>query len=1676
MFRPDDVASLAARFQTTGDPWRASFEAVRAAVERTGGSFGCLAVIAEGGGSFAAVSAEGVGSDRGLLLQCGEVGDPGRLEAAVREWVPGRMAEAGMGNFGELDAAGGLRSWPLVWGGRPRGLLVIWPPVGGQLGAGADAWVSVILSLYSLRIVDGQLPRCARALVGIGKAGGLREAARRWLEFLIREFRLRAAGLGLVSGRGGVAAIIALREDGGRMDLSFGEASVRVQAGTHVAALRSGSGSVYVPDCLAAPPAAGEARALGLETGEMGCLLVVPLTSDRPSRVRPQAWSTGGAPGADPGDAYRSAGAGVACEVGAGRRTPANAVCGSSRELLGFPPAAGRGGKGCEYVAGRWPPLRKCSSMGSLLWQSIGPGGGQPEHGIGTGRGSPGSCQIQDDGQGGERAGPEGGGPTPGAGRPVLGKFAKRSGSDLRDLLRERGADGKVGRAALPSRDVARGFRVPVLLDKTQETRQDGKEIGLGQNKSVAANSGTRAHSAWLPGPGVAGVPALTGCGSMHRGLEFWCEACRGQEYCQKDEVLSLKDPVSGRNTGLAGAPCLQGSVSDCGDSTSSMGQCQSLEEESVVAMHSNDSLPFQCNATVDGDSTQLDGFHIFYRREATGTPHGYCGERNKLTQSCVSKAHSADNLSLSDFGAARGKAVNHEAVIVGTEGRLETQCASSSGAGPKPCTGARPLEDDRLPVSMSPSMLQLQSSEDLANTPVPLTPSGQSMQDKECGPSPSFTTSRYTHQPQCNSGGGRWALAGPPVQRSVSDLKGILPCRSQGNGWTPGIVPMRRSASSIKDFSAIGEQVCRLKREILKGTSSNKGTPCLCQGADQRGSFCTDATAQGNEQSDRGGSAALVSNSETGCEGLKVLNVGIGEAGSAGVQELRAGSAATRPIVHGKEPSSVHKLQEGTHAGSSCDSSLHRCSLDLSVERQQLPVGQAVGFWPGSSTGHKHAEVPTWAPAHKPGHGKCTQRSASDIKLVFSGSASGNTWTGARGRMPQRSASDLQVFASASGKMGLKRPSKLQSPVELPGQAESFPGPGLARTHDALSMPYAAEMALDGLQKRHQVRCSPAENPPGISSTSMPKVDDFVQLPWVPGPAQVRQGCPSHTSKASRSTSPCSAKGGAFSGVSGTQESRSSGSGMSGHDGAHFRPRGCHEAVEVRLKGPPSCPMPGQSGLQPGVELGLGDEAPSLYGVVYLVAPTRQAFDESSYREQVEGVIGLLGHKVYTRLRGDLEEDLETLLGKAVRQQKLATAQQVGAQLVGAPLPNVEDIKKKIQAKKCNTRKGSNLQSLPRSLQLLSVLGEGSSGLVLESMWHTTKTAVKVFVHSRGVGHMDLNVVVAAEVSLATIVSHPNVVRTLVSFPNAEYEELLGACGTDPGPRSRQPALNGEADDTYLGWLVKKLKLFHQFLPHYLWGPYTSGPAPAAVGGGGAGRSLEGGNWLARVLKAKWPHYNLVGTKWAVLVMEYCSLGTLERAIRDGKFRKGGSANMEWILLTALEIAQAMDHLQKEHGIVHGDLKPLNILLSSAAKDGRHFTAKVADFGTSRIVTGGVDELRPMQMGTCAYMPPEILSYTCGQSRRCPISFAMDVYSFGVLLWEMYCGQKPYGSKVSAIVIRQQVIQNGLRPVFLEGTPIWFKQLVKRCWHQQAEQRPSFEDVRFELETLLKKTRNSGR
>ncbi|CAD7699203.1 unnamed protein product [Ostreobium quekettii] len=226
----------------------------------------------------------------------------------------------------------------------------------------------------------------------------------------------------------------------------------------------------------------------------------------------------------------------------------------------------------------------------------------------------------------------------------------------------------------------------------------------------------------------------------------------------------------------------------------------------------------------------------------------------------------------------------------------------------------------------------------------------------------------------------------------------------------------------------------------------------------------------------------------------------------------------------------------------------------------------------------------------------------------------------------------------------------------------------------------------------------------------------------------------------------------------------------------------------------------------------------------------------------------------------------------------------------------------------------------------------------------------------------------------------------------------------------------------------------------------------------------------LARHLPAKRRSLSPEEEMETWVIMEYCDRGSLAQALQSGlcwtdvdpKFR---IVNFRTVLCIALEIARAMTHLHA-CGIVHGDLKPENVLLQSKRRSNKGFTCKVGDFELSRL-TNRVNILETFSIGTLSHQPPEML-------QKGLLTPEADVFSFGMLLWELVAGQVPFKGKPPAVV--QMSIVNGYRPRVPPSWPAWYAQLVRSCWSHDRRKRPEFSVIVQHLQLVLNNMKEAQR
>src|SRR5579859_4477875 len=185
-------------------------------------------------------------------------------------------------------------------------------------------------------------------------------------------------------------------------------------------------------------------------------------------------------------------------------------------------------------------------------------------------------------------------------------------------------------------------------------------------------------------------------------------------------------------------------------------------------------------------------------------------------------------------------------------------------------------------------------------------------------------------------------------------------------------------------------------------------------------------------------------------------------------------------------------------------------------------------------------------------------------------------------------------------------------------------------------------------------------------------------------------------------------------------------------------------------------------------------------------------------------------------------------------------------------------------------------------------------------------------------------------------------------------------------------------------------------------------------------------------------------------MVMEFLKGEDLRHAIKDG-----ATGDVRNKLRIALDIARSLEHIHTQ-SIIHRDIKPDNVHITTSG------AVKLMDFGISKM-QNSTRTTTGVVMGTPYYMAPE---QVLGRS----VTPQVDVYAFGVLMFELMTGTKPIvGDTVERIFY--QILQEPLNvePMKQAGVPEPVINLVRRCTEKDPAQRPQgFGEVCAEIQRMI--------
>ncbi|KAI3913497.1 hypothetical protein MKW98_003976 [Papaver atlanticum] len=187
-------------------------------------------------------------------------------------------------------------------------------------------------------------------------------------------------------------------------------------------------------------------------------------------------------------------------------------------------------------------------------------------------------------------------------------------------------------------------------------------------------------------------------------------------------------------------------------------------------------------------------------------------------------------------------------------------------------------------------------------------------------------------------------------------------------------------------------------------------------------------------------------------------------------------------------------------------------------------------------------------------------------------------------------------------------------------------------------------------------------------------------------------------------------------------------------------------------------------------------------------------------------------------------------------------------------------------------------------------------------------------------------------------------------------------------------------------------------------------------------------------------------------IVTEFLPRGSLFQLLR-----RHTTTTLDWRrrVLMALDIARGMNYLHRHNPlIVHRDLKSSNLLVDKT------WRVKVGDFGLSRL-KHATYLTTSTGNGTPQWMAPEVI-------RNEPADEKSDVFSFGVVLWELSTLKIPWSDLNSMQVIAAVGFMDQRNEIPKDTDPLWAS-LIERCWHSDPKCRPTFEEVLEKLKVVYR-------
>ena len=184
-------------------------------------------------------------------------------------------------------------------------------------------------------------------------------------------------------------------------------------------------------------------------------------------------------------------------------------------------------------------------------------------------------------------------------------------------------------------------------------------------------------------------------------------------------------------------------------------------------------------------------------------------------------------------------------------------------------------------------------------------------------------------------------------------------------------------------------------------------------------------------------------------------------------------------------------------------------------------------------------------------------------------------------------------------------------------------------------------------------------------------------------------------------------------------------------------------------------------------------------------------------------------------------------------------------------------------------------------------------------------------------------------------------------------------------------------------------------------------------------------------------------------IIMEYIEGITLKSYIE-----RKGRLNFKEVLSIAIQVGRGIQAAH-EKGIIHRDIKPQNVIISKEGK------VKVTDFGIAKAVTSNT--INAEVMGSVHYTSPE-------QARNGLVNQQTDIYSLGIVMYEMITGRVPYDGDTT-VAIALQHLQSDITPPseYAPDIPISVEKIILKCTMKSTDRRyANMDDLLLDLKKAL--------